>query len=33
VKRALMSDTLRSRFLSAMAAGAARTGQADAAEA
>ena len=33
VKRALMSDTLRSRFLSAMAAGAARTSQADAVEA
>jgi len=33
VKRALMSDTLRSRFLSAMAAGAARTSRADAVEA
>jgi len=33
VKRALMSDTLRSRFLSAMAAGAARTSQAETVEA
>jgi hypothetical protein len=29
VKKALMTDTLRSRFLSAVAAGAARTGKAD----
>ena len=33
VKKALMSDTLRSRFLSAMAAGAARTSGAEAVEA